>query len=180
MIYDTITNTVHSVPYYARGVCIQHEAPDLPAGFRIATEAEVLEAFPPPPVVEVVPEYDPMLIIDGASALGVDAMLEVLLLSASPRERLRWQKAQTLKGDDRDFLKLIGAFRQQCGFSTEQMVDILSMCIVGSTPDFSSLSTVVAMDTPAMATANMVEENPVVAKNVFKRAWDYMTGQANA
>lgn len=128
MIYDIVTNTVHPTPYAARGICIQREAPDLPEGFRLATEEEVLAAFPPPPVVEVVPEYSKLKIVEMADAMGKLADLESMLSVAPIRVRMRWQTAVSLMGDDPDLLAMVGAMQQAWQLTDEQRVAFLEQC----------------------------------------------------
>ena len=126
MIYDTVTNEVHPVPYFARGTCIQHEAANLPDGFRIATDEEVLAAYPPAP--EVVPTYSKLKIVEVIDGMGKLDDFAGMLLQASTRIQMRWQAATVLAGDDEDLQSVVLMMQSAWSLTDEQVSDILKQC----------------------------------------------------
>lgn len=130
MIYDIVTSTVHSVPYYARGVCIQREAEVLPDGFRIATEEEILAAFPPTPEVEVVPEYKKTKIVEAIIAMGTQDVFAAKLATAGTKIQLRYGAYDTLKADDPDFIEMMNELQVEFGMTDEQKDSFLESCLV--------------------------------------------------
>lgn len=82
----------------------------------------------PPPVVESKTWYSPDLIVQAIDAMGKAEELEAMLAHASPRIRLRWQKAILFDGADRDFISIVDYFQESWKLTTEQREQLLKSC----------------------------------------------------
>jgi hypothetical protein len=62
--------------------------------------------------------------------MGQLPQLEGMLQVASPRVRLRWQKAVEFNGDDSDFIGMVDYFQAAWGLTDEQRKAFLKQCEV--------------------------------------------------
>jgi len=91
-----------------------------------------LSEYPKPPTppepVPVVTWYSPDKIVQAVDAMGKAEELEAMLAHASPRIRLRWQKAILFDSTDRDFISIVDFFQESWKLTEEEREQLLKSC----------------------------------------------------
>ena len=88
-----------------------------------------LDKYPKPLVpVPTVPEYDKVKIVEAMIAMGQQELLAKKIAESDTAIQLRFSAYPTLKGDDKDFLKMMKEFQKALGMTDEQRDKFLADC----------------------------------------------------
>jgi len=111
-----------------RGLGINVSLPGTPALIEWGSIAIVEDASPEPEPVPAVPEYDKLKIVEAIDGMGKLEDFAGMMATAPLKIQMRWQAAGSLKGDDEDFLAVLGMIQQAWEKTDVEMKQILSTC----------------------------------------------------